>query len=157
MSDLHKNINVLFIEDNLNWLKIFQILIQENTKDLFNYFYANTLNEALEILNKNSINLILLDLILPDSQPLNTIKIMSNVKIPTVIISTLDDEKFMQDAYNFGMQDYLVKDQYDLETYLHVCKQSMKRFIGITLNSIKNEMDDLEEYLKKLDSKLQII
>lgn len=146
---------ILVVEDDDNWKKIFKLLIEEKTTDLFEYSYVDSLAATLEAVKGNNYDLIILDLMLPDSHANNTIRTMSDeVKyIPIVIISTLDDEKLMQTAFLYGIEDYLVKDNYSVEVFRHVCTQAIKRFIGKSLSRVTHDiLENLEKTLANLKS-----
>ena len=142
---------ILFIEDDKNWLRIFQINVGEHTKNLFDYVCVDTLADAFSAIEKNKFGMILLDLMLPDSHATNTIEIMTEkVKnIPIIIITTLDDEKVMQDAFLLGVEDYLVKDKYNAEIFIHASRQAIKRFLA------KETINEILAYLQEIDNNLE--
>src|SRR4051812_38598393 len=65
---------VLLVEDEPNWLKIFEILVASHTNKFFDYVHGANLASAIEAIKTEQFGLILLDLMLPDSQPINTIQ-----------------------------------------------------------------------------------
>ena len=148
---------VLFVEDDANWVKIFNMLVGNSTANLFNYVYVESVAAALDALKKDTYELILLDLMLPDSGPTNTIESFSSVAkfTPVVIITTLDDEKLILTAFQNQIQDYLIKDQYDLKTFLHVCRRSVQRLIGRRSSEVQQGIDEIINNLKSLDTKLE--
>jgi DNA-binding response OmpR family regulator len=147
---------VLIIEDDLNWLDIFYTLVGNDTKELFEYVHVGDLASALSI-KKDSFGLIILDLMLPDSEAENTIKTMTTQVnyIPIVVITTMDDEKLIQHAFDKGIDDYLVKDQYDTETFIHVCRQAIKRFVGRTVQGFDEDIKKLICHLQSVDANLE--
>ena len=145
-------IKVLLVEDDPNWLKIFQILVGKETQEIFEYTHVVDLAFALTAIKDNQFNLIMLDLMLPDSQALNTIKVMTaQANVPIVIITTLDDEKLMQDAFMLGVEDYLIKDKYDIGIFLHVSHQAIKRFLAKNLHAFNVSIKSLLDNLQSLD------
>lgn len=115
-------IKVLVVEDDLNWKYIFKNLIENKTSDLFDYIYAETLSSAIENVKSEKLDIVLLDLMLPDSITINTIQVMVREAnhLPIVVLSTLDDESLMQKAFDSGIQDYLVKNHYDVNLFIHI-------------------------------------
>lgn len=75
---------------------------------------ASSLQEGLEKAEAEHIDIILLDLGLPDCQGLDTFRIFKNSfpQIPIVILTGLDDENIAARAVQEGAQDYLVKGPY---------------------------------------------
>ena len=73
---------------------------------------AGSLAEALKLLLKMDFDMILLDLMLPDSQGLETIDeiCLSYPHIPVVVLSHPVDEDIALRAIKMGASDYLIKD-----------------------------------------------
>ncbi len=148
---------VLMVEDDYNWLKIFQILVGDKTKELFEYVHVSDLKTAIAVLQQDQFGMILLDLLLPDSYALNTIQVVTSAAkyIPIVIITTLDDEKLIHDAFVHGIEDYLVKDKYDVDTFIHACRRAIQRFCGKIAHAMSEDIKKLVDYLQNIDTKLE--
>lgn len=146
---------VLIVEDDQNWLDIFFALVGDETKDLFEYVHVKDLATALSTAKKDSFGLILLDLMLPDSEAVNTIKTTtSQIQfVPIIVITTLDDEKLIQSAFNAGVDDYLIKDQYEIKGFIHVCRQSIRRFLG-RMTHFSEDVKKLLCHLETVDANL---
>ena len=110
---LGKNIKISLIEDNSGDA----YLIEEQLEELANFFYeiknVGTLNEALDVLNKQLFDVILLDLVLPDSDGVNTFFSIhkENPSIPIIVLTELDDEAIGSYAVEKGAHDFFVKGQ----------------------------------------------
>ncbi|MBU0569054.1 response regulator [bacterium] len=102
-----KAIKVLLIEDNLRDARILCDMLSQE----FEVEHADCLLEGLKYLAKGGIDVILLDLFLPESKGLPTfVKVQSKApKLPIVILSGLDDEAIAIEAVQKGAQEYLVK------------------------------------------------
>ncbi|MGD1856785.1 MAG: ATP-binding protein [Leptolyngbyaceae cyanobacterium] len=99
------------------------LLVEDNSADayLLNKFLAavehieltqvGCLDEAIHCLQENRFDAVLLDLSLPDSHGLNTVKRIHQVnpKMPILVLTGLDDEEIAIAALREGAQDYLVK------------------------------------------------
>ncbi|TFF99205.1 MAG: response regulator [Promethearchaeota archaeon] len=111
MSD--ESISVLLIEDSEADTKII-IKYLEKEKD-YNYKVktAKRLSEGIETLKKNTIDIVLLDLNLPDSKKAKTLSRLSDFSkiIPTIVLTGIDDKEFALESLQKGAQDYLVKDE----------------------------------------------
>lgn len=125
-------VKVLIIEDDNFWLKTFKLMIGNKVDSLFTFTEATTLDAALLLLKGQQYSLVLLDLFLPDSEPEATLKVFSAYAdiVPIVVLTCLDDEKFIIDSFKHGVEDYILKDQYDLKTFTHVCLRAIQRFTG---------------------------
>ncbi len=110
-----EEISVLIIEDNPGDARLIEEMLKEAKRFQFNFFHQKTLSEGLEELLKNEINVILLDLNLPDCTGLNTISIIrEKVEVmPIIILTGRDDEDLAIRSLKLGMQDYLVKGKID--------------------------------------------
>lgn len=139
-------LKVLVVEDNPGWLRIFQILVGELTSDLFEYVYVTTLADTLEAVEREEFKLILLDLMLPGSHATNTIQTMSPVakNIPTVVITTIDDEKLLSFAAQNGLNHCLIKDQYNLKNFLSIIRLSVEKFLD------KDGYREMDERIRRL-------
>lgn len=106
-------INVLLVEDNLMFAHIIQTLLADSQSPVFKVIPVETLSEAIEVLSDGEVDLVLLNLMLPDSQALDTffrIKARA-LDVPIVIQSGPDDVAIAAKAVREGAYDYLVKDQ----------------------------------------------
>ena len=110
---LGKNIKISLIEDNSGDA----YLIEEQLEELANFFYeiknVGTLNEALDVLNKQLFDVILLDLVLPDSDGVSTFFRIHNLnsRIPIILLTEIDDKAIGSYAVEKGAHDFFVKGQ----------------------------------------------
>ena len=83
------------------------------SREGYNVLTAGSLSEAEEIVNSNSLSLILLDLMLPDGSGLDLCKkIKSNSKTestPIIILTAKDDEVDKVVGFELGADDYVTK------------------------------------------------
>ena len=83
------------------------------SREGYNVLTAGSLSEAEEIVNSNSLSLILLDLMLPDGSGLDFCKkFKSNSKtdsIPIIILTAKDDEVDKVVGFELGADDYVTK------------------------------------------------
>lgn len=104
-------INVLLIEDNPGDIRLLREMLAEVKGAVFNLEVSGCLHAGLERLNSGEMDIVLLDLSLPDSDPENTL-VQAHAyteKIPIVVLTGFVDEKLAIDAIRNGAQDYLVK------------------------------------------------
>jgi len=109
---LEPSLNILIVEDNPGDVVIVNELIRSSGIG-FRSAHASTLRDTLILCERNEYDIILLDLGLPDSLGLNTLKQLhaSNDKSPLVVMTGLDDEDTALEALREGAQDYLVKNR----------------------------------------------
>ncbi|MBI1840712.1 MAG: response regulator [Verrucomicrobia bacterium] len=106
-------IRVLLIEDNLAHARAIGEGLCANLYDRFDLVCTERLASGLEILGRGRIDLILLDLNLPDSAGLATFERFHRAapQIPIVIMTGVDDPTLGQHAVASGAKDVLVKGQ----------------------------------------------
>ena len=107
----YNKLTVLVVEDNLGDF----VLIKEYLQEIFaniTIHHATTLAKAIVIVEEHIIDVILLDLTLPDGMGINTfISIRSKAEqIPVIILTGLEDSKIALESLHDGAQDYIVKD-----------------------------------------------
>ncbi len=106
-------IKVLLVEDNPAQARLLREILAEVTSTRFELTHVERLGEAMQRLNAERFDVVLLDLGLPDSQGLETfVRLHSHAPyIATVVLTGLDDETLAMNAMQEGAQDYLVKGQ----------------------------------------------
>ena len=78
---------------------------------------SNCLKDALNKIENNDYDVILLDLVLPESDGIETVKtVISSLKkwekdIPVIVLTGMEDYKVGREAWALGIKDYLVKDE----------------------------------------------
>ncbi len=108
-----KRIKVLLFEDNQDDIFLLRKMLQKATTVQFDVEVAETLAKGLERVRVGDIDVVLLDLSLPDSRGLDTFYRAHKeaLDIPIIVLSGLDDERVALEAVHAGAQDYLVKGQ----------------------------------------------
>lgn len=99
-----RQINVLLIEDNQGDVRLIQEMLSEATDVIPKIECIDRLDAGLKRLAKGDINLLLLDLGLPDSKGLDTfVNVHTHVpEVPTVVLTGLDDEELGLKAVQNG-------------------------------------------------------
>ena len=112
--NVRQTTNILIIEDNAGDAQLVKIYMKDAA---FKYelFVADTFFEGMDILNKHEVDIVLLDLSLPDSQGFKTLnRYMETVpSIPVIVLTGVNNEIVGNQAVKAGAQDFLVKGQFD--------------------------------------------
>ena len=112
--NVRQTTNILLIEDNPGDAQLVKIYMKDAA---FKYelFVADTFFEGMDILNKHDIDIVLLDLSLPDSQGFKTLnRYLETVQnIPVIVLTGVNNEIVGNQAVKAGAQDFLVKGQLD--------------------------------------------
>ncbi|UCE17890.1 MAG: PAS domain S-box protein [Gemmatimonadota bacterium] len=108
-----KPIYLLLIEDNPGDARLIQEILHEVKGVQFRLHCVDRLAAGIEYLEQKEIDVVLLDLTLPDSRGFETFtKIREKVPLrPIIILTGQDDESLAVKAVREGAQDYLVKGQ----------------------------------------------
>src|SRR4030043_487861 len=125
----NKPIKILLFEDNPGDARLFSETIKNIPSQHYEIIHVNSLSAGLSALGNKTVDIILLDLGLPDSQHLDTlIKLKSQVlKVPIVILTGNDDEEIALRAVQQGAQDYLVKQKINADVLSRVIFYSIER------------------------------
>lgn len=104
---------ILLIEDNPGDARLMQEYLAEPSFADFKLAHAATLKEGLERLSAGGIDLVLLDLTLPDCAGMETFTRVATAapETPIIVLSGQDDESLAMSIVHQGAQDYLVKGQ----------------------------------------------
>ncbi len=104
-------VRILLVEDHDGDARLISISLTDNPSFIFDLTHVKDLGEAFHVLEKRSFDIILLDLLLPDSHGIETfLRIRERAQeIPVIVITVLGDERHAIQALRSGAQDYLVK------------------------------------------------
>jgi signal transduction histidine kinase/CheY-like chemotaxis protein len=121
---LDSRLKILLIEDNPGDARLIKEMIADGGGQGFTIEWVSRLAEGLERLGQGGIDLVLLDLDLPDSRGLDTfLKAHAQAPhVPFVVLTGLADENLALNAVVHGAQDYLFKN----ETYAHLLLRAIR-------------------------------
>jgi PAS domain S-box-containing protein len=152
-----KPIEVLLIEDSIFAAKHTEKMLAEAKSAQFEAKLqcANQLSTGLKHLAQGGIDIVLLDLTLPDAIGLDTfMQVRTQApEVPIVVLSGLEDEILAINAVQKGAQDYLIKG--------HVDSNLLKRSILYAIErkraeeELKKHREHLEELVEERTAKLQ--
>ena len=127
-------IRVLLVEDDREFARLTQLRLEKAHPGRFRMEVRNTCHDAISRLEEGHIDVIVLDLWLPDNEGLFTLSaVQAGVPwVPVVILSAADDDQTAIEAIRQGAQDYLVKQRVDGRvlgrTILQACERH--RWVG---------------------------
>ncbi len=106
---------VLLVEDNPGDARLLREMFDEQGSHGTKLTIAQSMDEAEKYLTEHTVDIVLLDLGLPDVQGLDAVRRAHAAapRIPLVVLTGLDDETLAARALQEGAQDYLVKSQID--------------------------------------------
>ncbi|MBQ6282742.1 MAG: response regulator transcription factor [Bacilli bacterium] len=136
--------NILLVEDTESIIKG---LTYSFEKDNHNLTVKTTIKDSKEyLLNNSDIDLIILDITLPDGNGFNLFEnIIKDLKIPTIFLTAKDEEDDIVKGLNVGAEDYITKPFSTKELMARVNRillRSKKKSI-IKIKDISFDMDKL--------------
>lgn len=131
MNAAGETIHALLIEDNPGDARLIREMLRDTGSQgaSVDVSVTDRLATGLERLGDEKVDLVLLDLSLPDSTGLDTFEAIHAAApgVPIVVLSGLDDEAVAIRAVHRGAQDYLVKGQVDGGTILRSMRYAIER------------------------------
>ena len=138
--------NILVCDDEKAIVDAIEIYLKQEG---YNVIKAYNGLEALKALEENEIHLILLDIMMPKMDGLNTtIKIREKLNIPIIILSAKSEDTDKILGLNFGADDYITKPFNPLELVARV-KSQMRRYTS--LGSIAEKTNTIKIGVLELD------
>lgn len=122
-------IKILLIEDNPGDTRLIKEYLSDAVSMPHTLKTADRLSSGIEILDNEAIDIVLLDLKLPDSEGLSNVEKIFSVapNIPVVVLTGLNDETTAINAVKLGAQDYLVKDKVESDLLVRSIKYAIER------------------------------
>ncbi len=122
-------VHVLLIEDLEEHVQFLRTLLATAEASHFELHTAGTLAQGIERLRDGGIQLILLDLTLPDSEGLETfIRVIEAAPdLPLIVLSGLSDVALANETVQLGAQDYLVKGHVDNHLLIRSMQYAIER------------------------------
>ena len=129
--------NILVVDDDKEIVGAIEIYLKNEG---YNIIKAYNGKEALDIVDKNDIHLILLDIMMPEKDGLETLEELRKTKnIPVILLSAKSEDYDKIGGLNLGADDYITKPFNPLELIARV-KSHLRRYVS--LGTIKKEEDD---------------
>lgn len=125
-------IQILLIDDNRVEARLMQSVlakVEQSSTQRFQIHWAETLTDGLTRLNAGGIDLVLLDLTLPDADRSETLARVFGKELdtPVVVLTGIDDELLADEALKRGAQDYLVKGQISSQLLVRAIRYAIER------------------------------
>ena len=124
-----KTCTVLLIEDDPADAQLIMEILREESENAMEILHMDNLARGLEALAQGRIDVVLLDLTLPDSSGHNTfVKLHEHVStIPVIVLTGMDDKEMAIRIVQEGAQDYLVKSLVDYTMLARSIRYSIER------------------------------
>lgn len=124
----NKTYKILVVEDDFFLIKVFQTKL---TNEGFQVEIAADGVLAMEILNRFSPDLILLDLVMPRKDGFEVLEDLSQdkklSKIPVIVLTNLGQDSDVERVKKYGVVDYLVKSDISIDDVVSKVKSVLKK------------------------------
>jgi len=143
---MNKAINMMLIEDDQGDIFLIREMLTEHHKHI-SVDVAGCLSAAFELIKNGNIDVILMDLGLPDCQGFETFKRVYEKagNIPIVVHTGLSDEHLGLQAVNHGAQDYVCKGEISGRALVRIIDYAIER---------KRMQDELADKVIQLETAL---
>lgn len=149
-----EKLKILLVEDSAIAARLITLLLKEGMpEESYELFQSTTLTEAIEITKRENIQIVLLDLGLPESQGLDTFKHFFGIypHIPVIVLTGNEDKSLALKAVREGAQDYLVKG----EVYSTLLARSV--FYAVERGRLQYEKMLHQEELRRYSEQLEVL
>jgi diguanylate cyclase (GGDEF)-like protein/PAS domain S-box-containing protein len=130
MSPRARSIKVLLlVEDNPGDARLLREMFNEEGSHGTEMTYAQCMRDAEKCLSERIVDIILLDLGLPDAEGVTAVRRVRAAapRVPLVVLTGRDDEALAALALQEGAQDYLIKGQIDSRGLLRALRYAIER------------------------------
>jgi CheY-like chemotaxis protein len=126
---MSEKLQILAVEDNPGDVDFVHEMLPETGSLSFQIEAVSRLAEALNRLERKGIDLVLLDLSLPDSHGLTTFQKLRQAApdVPVIVLTGTNDQELAVAAMRDGAQDYLVKEQVGGSLLVRTIRYALER------------------------------
>jgi diguanylate cyclase (GGDEF)-like protein/PAS domain S-box-containing protein len=120
---------LLLVEDNPGDARLLREMFNELGLHRTDLTRVECMSDAEKHLSEHAVDIIVLDLGLPDAQGLGAVRRAHTAAphVPLVVLTGLDDESLAAEALQEGAQDYLIKGQIDARGLLRALRYAIER------------------------------
>ena len=138
-------IHILLVEDNDTHAHLIKRYLKKTSVLEMDLDHVTNLQSAFERFHSQDIDIVLLDLSLPDSEIDDTLPRMigKHPEVPIIVLTSLDDVDFATRAVGQGAQDFLVKAEFNGPMLIRAITYAIER---------KKTQERLESYAAELES-----
>src|SRR6202040_1564994 len=124
-----KALQVLVVEDNAGDVRLLREMFKGEKQGSFELTHLLRMSEAEIHLAKGGVDIVLLEMGLPDGHGLDTVRRAHAAapSVPLIILTGLDDEALAAAAMTQGAQDYMIKGQIESRALPRALRHAIER------------------------------
>ena len=148
-----QTLRLLIVEDDLRTARALSNLLAAADNPLFTLEHVTTAAAACDAIQRMHIDVVLLDLGLPDATALEALSRLEQCldEIPVIVLTGQNDENLAADALHRGAEDYLLKGAFDFDSLLRSIRYAVERHRGVRdLARMKKELESANRDLERL-------
>lgn len=125
----HTPCQVLLVEDDAGDASLLRQSLQQARDTRYQVTLATSLAQARSLLKESPPDVVLMDLSLPDSTGMDTVRAGCQAAgaVPVIVLTGHDDSTFALQTLEAGAQDYLVKGHTDTDTLVRAIRHAIGR------------------------------
>lgn len=146
-------LRLLIVEDDLRSAHSLRQLLEASDNPQFTIRHVTTAEQAFDALRAGGIDVVILDLGLPDATDLQALdRIEGSVhEIPVIVLTGRGDETLAAGALSHGAEDYLLKGAINYDSLLRSIRYAVERHRGVRdLARMKKELETVNRDLERL-------
>jgi signal transduction histidine kinase len=124
-----KTLHVLVVEDNAGDARLLREMFGKEKEGSFQLTHLLRMSDAEAHLAKGGVDIVLLDMGLPDAHGIETVRRAHAVApgVPLIVLTGLEDEALAAEAMKEGAQDYLIKGQIESRALPRALRHAIER------------------------------
>ena len=136
-----KSIKILLVEDNPGDARLLREMLSRQVSFDIELTHVASMSEAENHLAKDAVDIILLDLGLPDVQGLGAVRRARAAapRVPLVVLTGLHDEALAEQVLQEGAQEHLIKGQIETRGLVRAMRYAMERKVMEEALHVKEE------------------
>jgi YesN/AraC family two-component response regulator len=124
-----KKLNILLVDDNKHFLQALKYMVEESNKEKIDKIYqANNGVEALNILKKQHVDVVFMDIEMPEMNGIEATRKATEINrfLTIIALSFHQEMEYVMQMLEAGARNYIIKEDINTET--------LKRVFDVTIH-----------------------
>lgn len=146
-------LRLLLVEDDVRSASSLRKLLETSDSPQFTIRHVTTAGAACDAVEEGGIDVVILDLGLPDAHDLEALNRLQECihEIPVIVLTGQGDETLAAEALHGGAEDYLLKGSIGYDALLRSIRYAVERHRGVRdLARMKKELESANRHLERL-------